>query len=63
MKQKALLFLLLLASVCIYGQSSVEGKIAGENNQPLAKATVALKQKGKTCIPLLPNDESVYSDR
>jgi iron complex outermembrane receptor protein len=47
MKQQVLLLLLLLASVCIYGQNSIEGKITGENNQPLVKATVTLKQKSK----------------
>ncbi|OQP62209.1 TonB-dependent receptor [Niastella populi] len=47
MKQQVLLLLLLLASVYIYGQNSIEGKITGENNEPLAKATVTLKQKSK----------------
>jgi iron complex outermembrane recepter protein len=47
MKQQVLLFLLLLASIGMYGQNSIEGKITGENNQPVAKATVMLKQKAK----------------
>jgi iron complex outermembrane recepter protein len=48
MKQKLLLLLTLLSVTGAYAQNMLKGKIRDENKQPVASATVTLKQKAKT---------------
>jgi iron complex outermembrane recepter protein len=56
MKQQLLLFFALLSATFSYSQYSIKGKISGENNTAVIKATVTAKQKAKTTAAVADDD-------
>jgi hypothetical protein len=45
MKQKLLLFIALFNTATALSQNNVTGKITGEDNMPVNKATITISQK------------------
>ena len=59
MKHKLLLFLALLTAVTTLSQNIIKGRITGENNLPVNKATVSISQKSQVSV-VAANEEGYY---
>jgi iron complex outermembrane recepter protein len=59
MKQKLLLFIALLSAVTTLGQNNITGKITGEDNLPVNRATIAISQKSKVSV-VTANEDGYY---
>lgn len=59
MKHLLLLFFSLLNLLMAYSQNTVKGKISGENNAPVSKATVSFTQRSKVAT-VTSNEEGYY---